>query len=194
MFTIEMKIIDFIRNWFKDKEYPPSIREIGKGVGLRSTKAVKYHLDKLVAKGELTRKPHCARTLALSEKSVGLPLVGTVTAGKPVLAEENIEEYISLDKKFTGCFLLKVRGDSMKEAGILANDLVIVRPQTTANNGDIVVALLANEATVKRFYRNKQHILLKPANPFYPVITITQTEDFSIIGVVVGVIRKIGKQ
>jgi repressor LexA len=190
MFTTEEKVLDFIKSWLRDKNYPPSVREIGKGVGLKSTKAVKYHLDNLVVKGQLTRKPYRARTLELKEQFLGLPLVGRIAAGAPILAIENIEEHISLDAQFDGCFLLRVNGDSMKQAGIFNNDFVIVRPQKMVNNGDIVVALLDEEATVKRFYRDKKRILLKPENPDYSTIVIDETKNFSIIGVVIGVLKK----
>lgn len=190
MFTTEEKIIRFLFDWFKDKNYPPSIREIGKWVGLKSTKAVKYHLDNLVAKGKLTRKPYQARTLELTEIPKGLPLVGRIAAGTPVLAIENIEEHISLDTQFAGCFLLRVSGDSMSGAGIFDKDLAIVQPQPTANQGDIVVALLDDTATVKRFYRQKGRVLLKPENPDYPTIVVERQKRFSILGVVVGVLKK----
>uniref|UniRef100_A0A7C6A960 LexA repressor n=1 Tax=candidate division WOR-3 bacterium TaxID=2052148 RepID=A0A7C6A960_UNCW3 len=190
MFTTEEKIINFLRDWFKDRNYSPSIREIGKGVGLKSTKAVKYHLDNLVAKGKLTRKSFKARTLKLKESLSGLPLVGRIAAGTPVLAVENIEEYISLDAQFAGCFLLRVSGDSMREAGIFDQDLVIVRPQPTANNGDIVVALLDDSATVKRFYQKGGRILLKPENPRYPIIIVKRHERLTILGIVVGGLKR----
>ncbi len=189
MFTTEDKVVDFIKSWLKDKGYPPSIREIGKGVGLKSTKAVKYHLDNLVAKKRLIRKPYLARALELKRESFGLPLVGRIAAGTPILAIENVEESISLDAKFAGCFLLRVIGDSMKQIGIFNNDLVIVRPRKVANNGDIVVALLDDEATVKRFYRDKKRIILKPENPDYPTIIVDELRNFAIIGIVVGVLR-----
>ena len=190
MFTKEARVLSFIKSWLKDKGYPPSVREIGKGVGLKSTKAVKYHLDNLVAKGQLTRKPYRARTLELKEQSLGLPLVGRIAAGEPILAIENIEDHISLDAQFDGCFLLRVTGDSMKQAGIFNNDFVIVKPQKTVNNDDIVVALLEDEATVKRFYRDKKQILLKPENPDYATIIVDGSKNFAIIGVVVGVLKK----
>jgi len=182
-------VLSFIKSWLKDKNYPPSVREIGKGVGLKSTKAVKYHLDKLVLKGQLTRKSYQARTLELKEKSQGLPLVGRIAAGEPILAIENIEDHISLDAQFDGCFLLKVTGDSMKQAGIFNNDFVIVKPQKTVNNDDIVVALIEDEATVKRFYRENNQILLKPENPDYSPIIVDESKNFAIIGIVVGVLR-----
>ncbi|MDH5186317.1 MAG: transcriptional repressor LexA [candidate division WOR-3 bacterium] len=189
MFTKEARVLSFIKSWLKDKNYPPSVREIGKGVGLKSTKAVKYHLDKLVLKGQLTRKSYQARTLELKEKSQGLPLVGRIAAGEPILAIENIEDHISLDAQFDGCFLLKVTGDSMKQAGIFNNDFVIVKPQKTVNNDDIVVALIEDEATVKRFYRENNQILLKPENPDYSPIIVDESKNFAIIGIVVGVLR-----
>lgn len=190
MFTREEKVIGFIKSWLKDKGYPPSVREIGKGVGLKSTKAVKYHLDKLVTKGQLTRKSYQARTLELKQKSQGLPLVGRIAAGEPILAVENIEDHISLDDQFDGCFLLKVTGDSMKQAGIFNNDFVIVKPQKTVDNGEIVVALIEDEATVKRFYRENNQIVLKPENPDYSNIIVDETKNFMIIGIVVGVLKK----
>ena len=190
MFTREEKVIGFIKAWLKDKGYPPSVREIGKGVGLRSTKAVKYHLDKLVTKGQLTRKSYQARTLELKEKSQGLPLVGRIAAGEPILAVENIEDRISLDDQFNGCFLLKVSGDSMKQAGIFNNDFVIVKPQRTVDNGEIVVALIEDEATVKKYFREKDQIVLKPENPDYSAIVVDESKNFMIIGIVVGVLKK----
>ena len=190
MFTREEKVISFIKSWLENKGYPPSVREIGKGVGLKSTKAVKYHLDNLVAKGQLTRKPYHARTLELKKELSGLPLVGRIAAGTPTLAVENIENYVSLDEQFAGCFLLKVKGDSMKQAGIFNNDFVIIRPQKTANNGDIIAALLDEEATVKRFYLDTKRILLEPENPDYSTIIVDEIKNFSIIGLVVGVLKK----
>ncbi len=182
-------IVEFVRRYAEEHGFPPSIREIGCAVGLRSTKAVKYHLDILVKQGILERTTRKARSLKTAYQPYALPLVGRIAAGSPVLAIENVEAQVSLSR-FRDCFLLRVLGDSMTGAGIMDGDLVIVRQQAEARNGDITVALLGDEATVKRFQKESNRVILKPENPeFKPIVVDNTRTDFRIIGVVVGLLR-----
>ena len=183
------RIADFVRQYTREHGYAPSVREIGAAVGLKSTRAVKYHLDILVEQGVIERIAGRARSLRTSARSDSLPLVGRIAAGSPVLAVENIESQVSLSR-FQDCFLLRVQGESMSGAGIMDGDLVIVRRQPEAHNGDIVVALLGDEATVKRFDRRGDRVTLLPENPdFKPIFVDRDLEDFQVIGVVVGLLR-----
>ena len=196
----QMQILEYIRREVKAKNYPPSVREIGEAVGLSSSSTVHAHLSKLESKGYIRRDPTKPRALELMDNDpapsiipdvVSVPVVGHVTAGEPILAEQNIEEYFPLPKMMVhqdNVFLLKVRGDSMVNAGIMDGDLVIVRQQTTASNSEIVVAMLDGEATVKRFYKEKDHIRLQPENDLYEPL---RSPDISIIGKVIGVFRHI---
>jgi repressor LexA len=184
------RIHRFIVAWTEKNHYPPSIREIAQGVGIASTKAVKSHIDGLVNAGLLRRRPRRARALELPGQPFSLPLVGRIAAGQPGLAIENVEENVSLSQ-FKGCFMLRVKGDSMVEAGILDSDIVIVQPQELARNGEIVVALVDNDATVKRFYRESGNVVLKSANARYQPIAVGPGErDFRVVGRVVGVLRR----
>jgi repressor LexA len=177
----QQEIFDFIRKYSAKYGYPPTVRDIGKAVGLASSSTVHAHLANLEKIGLLRRDPSKPRAIELLDRAMGsavesvrnivspeaLPLVGSVAAGQPVLAEENIEEYVAvpgLAGGEDGEYLLRIRGDSMKEAGILEGDFVVVRPQETAHDGDIVVALLGEDATVKRFYREADHVRLQPEN------------------------------
>ena len=183
------KVLEFVRSYTEEQGFAPSIREIAKAVGVRSTKAVKYHLDILVADGLIKRTPKQARGLQTAHQPDALPLIGRIAAGSPLLAIENVEAQVSLSR-FRDCFLLRVKGESMKGAGIMDNDMVVVRPQTAAENGEIVAALLGSEATVKRFYQHRDQIVLQPENPeFEPIIVSPDRQDFRIIGVVVGLLR-----
>jgi repressor LexA len=165
------------------------VREIGKAVDIRSTRAVKYHLDVLVREGLLERQNQKARALRTAHQPDTLPLIGRIAAGSPVLAVENVEAQVSLSR-FRDCFLLHVNGESMTGAGIMDGDMVIIRPQTTAEQGEIVAALIDNEATVKRFRSSGGSIVLEPENPAFPPITVAPDRaDFRIIGVVVGLLR-----
>ncbi|MDE4541763.1 transcriptional repressor LexA [Thermoanaerobacterium sp. R66] len=196
----QQEIIDFIKSEIKRKGYPPSVREIGKAVGLRSTSTVHGHLSRLEKKGYIRRdptKPRAIEVLSNDEKYISdvvkLPVIGKVTAGTPILAVQNIEEYYSVPRDLiTGyeseSFILKVRGESMINAGILDGDYIIIRKQSYADNGDIVVALMEDEATVKRFYKESNHIRLQPENPSMNPIIV---DDVMILGKVVGVIRKL---
>jgi len=183
------RVLEFVRTYTDEHGYAPSIREIGKAVGVRSTKAVKYHLDILVNEGLLKRTPRQARGLLTAHQPDSLPLIGRIAAGSPLLAVENVEAQVSLSR-FRDCFLLKVRGESMKGVGIMDNDMVVVRPQSAAENGEIVAALLGNEATVKRFHKRRDEVVLEPENPEFEPITVgPDRQDFRIIGVVVGLLR-----
>lgn len=195
----QRQILEFIKREVQQRGYPPSVREIGQAVGLNSSSTVHGHLAKLEAKGYIRRDPTKPRAIelldgqarALRSEIVYAPVVGRVTAGEPILAVENIESYFPLPKEFAGAdevFLLEVRGDSMRNAGILDGDYVVVRQQPDAVNGDIVVALIGEEATVKRFFRENGHIRLQPENEAYEPIIGT---DIQVLGKVIGVYRKL---
>jgi len=192
----QQKILDFIKSEVQKKGYPPSVREIGDAVGLKSTSTVHGHLTRLEKKGLLHRdsmKPRAMEVLGgdLVPRSVSVPLVGHVTAGIPVLAEENIEENIALPESMVGegkFFILHVKGESMIDAGILDGDFVVVRQQPDANNGDIVVAMVEDEATVKRFYKENGIFRLQPENPtMMPIIV----PNVTILGKVVSLFRRL---
>ncbi|OWA37339.1 repressor LexA [Saccharibacillus sp. O16] len=198
----QQAILEFIRTEVKSKGYPPSVREIGEAVGLASSSTVHGHLDRLEKKGLIRRdptKPRAIELLGLEESESSnlfaatvrrVPVVGKVTAGVPITATENIEDYFPLPQAMVGddqVFMLSVVGDSMIEAGINNGDYVVVRQQQTANNGDIVVAMTdEDEATVKTFYKEKDHIRLQPENPTYEPLRLTHV---TILGKVVGLFR-----
>jgi repressor LexA len=194
----QKEIFDFIRRYASKHGYPPTVREIGKAVGLTSSSTVHAHLANLERIGLLKRDPTKPRAIELlidrarrAIRGPGLPLVGQVAAGGPVLAEEQIEEYLEVPSVIggeTGDYILKVKGDSMKDAGILEDDYVVVRPADDADDGEIVVALIEDEATVKRFYREKDRVRLQPANKAYKPI---RTRDLKLLGKVVGVFRSV---
>lgn len=193
----ERDIIDFIRKNVNAKGYPPSVREIGQAVGLKSSSTVHGYLKRLEAKGYIRRDPTKPRAIevtgterAFIEEIEIVPLLGRVAAGQPILAAENHDYSLPLPASYFGegdFFMLKVRGESMIDAGIYENDLVVVRQQPNANNGDIVVAMLGDEATVKRFYKENSHIRLQPENQaMEPIIA----EDVAILGKVIGLMRR----
>lgn len=183
------RILEFIRRHINEQGHAPSVREIGAEVGIRSTRAVKYHLDRLVEDGLLERVPGQARSLRTAARPDSLPVIGRIAAGTPVLAIENVESHISLSR-FQDSFLLRVAGESMRDAGIMDGDLVIIRPDVEPNSGDIVAALLGDEATVKRFRRKGNRVVLEPENPdFKPVKVDPARDDFRVVGVVVGLLR-----
>jgi repressor LexA len=194
----QKEIFDFIRRYAAKTGYPPTVREIGKAVGLHSSSTVHAHLSNLEKIGLLRRDPSKPRAIELlfdkAKKAVsqdGLPLVGQVAAGQPVLAEENIEEYVGVPDAAGGDegeYVLRVAGESMRDAGILAGDFVVVSRADTAQDGEIVVALVGEEATVKRFFKERDHIRLQPENPEMDPIRST---DVRIIGKVVGVFRRV---
>ena len=193
-------ILEFIKSEVREKGYPPSVREIGEAVGLASSSTVHGHLDRLEKKGLIRRDPTKPRAIEILDgddlperfpSSVRhIPLVGKVTAGVPITATENIEEYYPVPTQMVGdqpVFMLSVMGDSMIDAGILDGDYVIVRQQQTANNGDIVVAMTEeNEATIKTFYKESDHIRLQPENSALQPLRL---KHVSILGRVIGLIR-----
>jgi len=199
MTSRQQEIFQFIKRYASKYGYPPTVREIGKAVGLASSSTVHAHLANLEKYGVLRRDPTKPRAIELLfdkakqavSPSDGLPLVGRVAAGAPVLAEENIEDYVQVPAVAGGDegeYILQVSGESMRDAGILAGDYVVVRKQDSAADGDIVVALLGEEATVKRFFRERDHVRLQPENPsMEPILT----RDVQILGRVVGVFRKV---
>ncbi len=196
----QQEIFDFIKRYSAKYGYPPTVRDIGKAVGLASSSTVHAHLSNLERIGMLRRDPSKPRAIELLDKAAagmrnlvnpGLPLVGQVAAGQPVLAEENIEDYVQTPTEAggeDGDYLLRIRGESMKNVGILDGDLVVVKPQDVADDGDIVVALVGEEATVKRFFREAEHIRLQPENDaMEPIIS----RDVRVLGKVVGLMRSL---
>jgi repressor LexA len=194
----QKEIYEFISKYASKYGYPPTVREIGKAVGLHSSSTVHAHLANLEKIGLLRRDPTKPRAIEVlvdkarkAMRGPGLPVVGQVAAGAPILAEENIEEYLEVPEVIggeTGDYILRVKGDSMKDAGILEGDYVVVRPGEVADNGEIVVALIGDEATVKRFYREKDRVRLEPANKAYKPI---RSADATLLGTVTGVFRKV---
>ncbi len=204
----QQEIFDFIRKHSAKHGYPPTVRDFGKAVGLASSSTVHAHLANLEKIGLLRRDPSKPRAIELLDRATGaagaavdsvrgiarsdsLPLLGSVAAGDPILAEENVEEYVSVPEIAgggDGQYLLQIRGESMKDAGILDGDYVVVHSQDTARDGDIVVALLGEEATVKRFFREPDHIRLQPENETMQAIRAT---DVTVIGRVVGLLRSV---
>lgn len=197
----QREIYDFIREHSASHGYPPTVRDIGKAVGLASSSTVHAHLANLEKAGLLRRDPTKPRAIELLDRATdavlaavrpaGLPLIGQVAAGQPILAEENVEEYVQVPELAGGAdgeFVLRVRGESMKNAGILDGDFVVVRPQQTGSDGEIVVAMVEEEATVKRFFKEADHIRLEPENETMEPI---RSRDVRVIGRVVGVFRSV---
>ncbi len=197
----QIEILLYIKNEIQRQGYPPAVREICKGVNLRSTSTVHGHLEKLEAKGYIRKDPTKPRAIEILDKdddfllshkkTVDVPIVGKVTAGAPILAVEHIEDTYPVPLEMVegnDVFMLKIQGESMIDAGILDGDLVLVKEQQTAYNGEIVVALLGDEATVKRFYKEKDCVRLQPENQFMKPI---YSKEVSILGKVIGLYRKI---
>ncbi|NLB53236.1 MAG: transcriptional repressor LexA [Syntrophomonadaceae bacterium] len=194
----QKRIMEFIKKQIRESGYPPSVREIGQAVGLKSSSTVHGHLVHLEEMGLLKRDPSKPRTVIPVENqevtmvrdTAYLPVIGTVAAGTPILAEQNIEGHMPIPSEFVHSgtsFILKVKGDSMIEAGIFDGDFIIVREQPDANNGDIVVALMEDEATVKRLYKHRDHMELRPENStMQPIIT----NEAHIVGKVLGLMRR----
>ena len=190
----KMQILDFIRWEIDDKGYPPSVREICLAVGLKSTSTVHAHLNRLEEEGYIRRDATKPRALELTDTATvrgrSVPLVGRVTAGMPILAQQNIEEYYMLPQNLVGgdeVFILSVQGESMIEAGILDGDFVIVRRQSHAENGDIVVAMIDDEATVKRIFYEKTRVRLQPENSAMQPI---YARDVTVLGRVIALFRQ----
>ena len=187
-------VMDYIRKFSEENGYTPSVREIGKECGIKSTATVYSYLQKLQDKGYLNKATNKKRSVTLAKSSgVNIPLIGTVTAGQPIFAYENYEDYYTFPAgEFRGddLFMLRVQGTSMIDAGIMNGDKIVVRRQETAENGEIVVALVAEEesATVKRFYRNGNRIILHPENEMLSDM-IFEAGQIQILGKVVGLIR-----
>src|ERR1039457_1622433 len=201
-------VLDFLKEFLGSHGYPPTLREIARPINISGTVAIVRHLDALEKKGWITRQPGAFRSICLTGNrapmhglhnespmlsnghiSASFPIVGTVRAGTPEIPQEDIEGYLSLDKCIAasgGTFFLRIKGDSMINAGMLPGDLVLIRTQSTADNGDVVVALVDGEATVKRFFLENGTIRLQPENEHLePLLVTPDTTDFTIIGKVV---------
>lgn len=211
----QQQILDFVNSQVEVKGYPPSVREICSAVGFKSTSTVHSYLEQLEKSGLISKDPTKPRALKVinggkknsdtydnnsfntkdyysGKELVNIPIIGKVTAGMPILAVENIEDTFPLPLDFvqnSAAFMLKVQGDSMVDAGILDRDLVLIKQQPTANNGDIVVALIGDEATVKTFYKEKGYVRLQPQNQFMDPIIVR--DNLTILGKVIGVFRKL---
>lgn len=183
-------VLSLVERSVEERGYPPSLRELAGALGISGTRAVEKHLEALTRKGYL-RKGSGARALEAVGRVSGraIPIVGRVAAGRPILAEENLEGAMTLDARWEGCFLLRVKGDSMKDAAILDGDLVLVKPQPQAENGEIVVAILDGEATVKRLLKTPRGVTLQAENPAYAPIEVPREAAFSLAGKVAGVFR-----
>lgn len=194
----QKKIYFFIKSYLEEYGYPPSVRDICEAVGLSSTSTVHGHLNRLEKKGLIKRDHSKTRAIGLNDidfetrsKAMAIPVVGRVTAGAPILAVENIEEYLPFPANFVrdeNSFVLQVRGESMIDAGILDGDCIIVRQQTYADDGEIVVALIEDEATVKRFFHDGKRIRLQPENPTMEPMYF---DEVTILGKVTGLFRRI---
>jgi repressor LexA len=195
----QREILTYLMDSMQERGYPPSVREIGAALGLTSSSTVHSHLAALEKKGFIHRDPSKPRAIEILKdgtsqpprRSVPVPVLGRIAAGQPLFAEENIEDIFPLPRDFVredASFILRVRGDSMIEAGIYDGDYLVFRQQSTANNGEIVAALLGDEATVKRFYREKDHIRLQPENRTMTPIT---TRDVAVLGKAVALIRRL---
>lgn len=188
----QKKILDFIREYKKEKGYPPTIKEIMEKFSFSSPTSVISHLSALERKGFIKKIGKVSRGIVIKDEFLNIPVIGRIPAGIPKIEEENFEGYISVEKEFIGegeFFSLNVKGDSMKDAGIFDGDYIIVKRDAEIKNGDIVVAFYNGEYTVKYFYRRKEYIELKPANPFYKSIILR--ENPVILGKVVALYRKI---
>lgn len=200
----QQMVLDYIRRQIEDRGFPPTLREIGIHMGIRSTNGVNDHLRALERKGYLKREDMKSRALrpttglrASSSSEIEIPILGRVAAGAPLLATENLEGSVTVDRYFIGnnreVFGLRVRGDSMIEAGILDGDYVFVRKQLTAERGDIVVAMIGEDATVKYWYPERDYIRLQPANSQLAPILVRR-DDFrttQLLGIVIGVYRRL---
>lgn len=196
----QQRILDYLKEEILAKGYPPSVREIGEAVGLKSTSTVHGHLERLEKKGIIRRDPTKPRAIEILEDDfnvqrrdmVSIPIVGRVAAGEPLLAVENIEEYFPIPVEYAPnetLFMLRVKGDSMINVGIFEDDLIIVQKQQTAINGDTVVALLDDSVTVKTFYKESDHIRLQPENDLLEPIRVYD-DNIQIVGKVISLFRQ----
>jgi repressor LexA len=195
--TKQQRVLEVIRTWMRERGQPPTVREIGQEIGVASSCTVQRHLDALVRKGFITRDRYKYRSIQLADspfplfaRALNVPVLGSIAAGNPILAVENIEDTFPLPADLVGSdevFMLRVKGDSMIDAGIFDGDLVAVRRQPEAKNGEIVAALLEDEATVKRFFREDGYVRLQAENPNYPPIL---ARDVKILGRVILSVRR----
>ncbi|HLJ58713.1 MAG TPA: transcriptional repressor LexA [bacterium] len=195
----QREILTYVLDSMQQRGYPPSVREIGTALGLTSSSTVHSHLAALEKKGFIHRDPSKPRAIEIlkdgasqpPKRVVNVPVLGRIAAGQPILAEENVEDVFPLPKDFVredASFILRVRGDSMIDAGIYEGDYLVVRQQATANNGEIVAAMIGDEATVKRFYRERDHIRLQPENSaMSPIIA----RDVTVLGKAIALIRRL---
>ena len=199
----QQKVLDYIRSFMKEHGYPPAVRDICQGLNLKSTSTAHGYLARLEKQGYIRRDPSKTRAIELIEndaaepeapaeiQAVNVPLLGQVAAGMPILAEENFEEYLAMPKEIVPydtkeTFALEIKGESMVKAGILNGDKIIVRQTNVAENGDIIVALIDNEATCKRFYKEKHRICLQPENDLMEPMYF---DEVQILGKVIGLVR-----
>lgn len=183
-------VLEYVQNYVKNNGFAPTVRDICRDLNVKSTATAHSYLNKLNERGLIKKLDDKKRALSVSYSNVGVPLIGTVTAGAPIFATENYEDYYTLPKDFNAddnTFMLKVKGDSMINAGILDGDKIVVKKQEVAENGEIAVVLIDDSATVKRFYKKNGKIILHPENDAYNDIILT---DAKILGVVQGLIRK----
>ncbi|MBI3610534.1 MAG: transcriptional repressor LexA [Nitrospirae bacterium] len=193
-------VLAFIKESLKQKGFPPTVREIARHLHLRGPKGAQKHLSALETKGYIRRRPGLSRAMEVigwsggtAGSTVALPVVGRVRAGTPLLAMEEVQGHLQLDRAIApaGAFVLKITGDSMIGAGIHDGDYAVVQPRTQTQNGDVVVALINDEATVKRFYKDRETIRLEPANArMQPIVVRPEEEEVRIVGKVMAIIRK----
>ncbi|MFQ6067237.1 MAG: transcriptional repressor LexA [bacterium] len=189
----QRKVLEFLKECISERGYPPTLREVAQSLGVKWTKGIERHLQALEKKGYIKRSSG-ARSIEILGFSRGrsIPVVGTIAGGRPILAEENIEKTLTLDEDLAageGAFFLKVEGESMSQAGILDGDYVLVRPQPIAEKGEIVAALIGDEATVKYFFPEKDKVVLRPANPDFESLVLREDDEFKILGKVTVVLR-----
>ena len=202
----QAEIYEYIKKYSKENQMPPTVREIGNHFEISSTNGVRSILAALIKKGYINRSPRLSRGLEIlsngsdsqepaSNNTIEIPIVGRVAAGQPILAVQNLEGTVTIDRDFLACrsdvFALRVKGDSMINAGIFDGDLIFARQQKSAEQGEIVVAQIDNEATVKYYHPSSDHIELRAANPKYRPIIVNNRKDFSIAGRVIGVMRRV---
>jgi repressor LexA len=197
----QQAIYNYIRDFVLSRKYPPTIREIGEKFGIKSTNGVRDALNALEKKGLIKKRSNMARSIELPQSvfpiyasTARLPIIGRIAAGTPILAEENIEDVLTVDKSMLPrsgeIFALKVRGDSMAGDGILSGDIAIIRMQKNAERGQIIAAIIDGNATLKHYHPSENKIELRASNPKYLPITVSRGESFSIAGILAGVIRR----
>jgi len=194
----QQQVLDFVTTYLDDHGCPPTLREISEHIGTKGTATAILHLEALERKGYLNRREGSSRNISLvgrKSTSISIPIVGTVRAGQPASAIEDIQGYFSVDSSWVndrGCFFLRVKGDSMINAHILDGDLALIRPQQAAENGQIVVAMIDGEATLKRFYREKNRIRLQPENDaMEPIIVLAGEAETMIVGILLKIVRNL---